>query len=74
MTRVTEAVYSLGVLKPADDLGLNEGQRVRLTVEPLDETPKDRATALVKLKAGIATMQFASRGELPSREDLHDRS
>ena len=73
MTRVTEAVYSQGVLKPAEDLGLREEQRVRLIVETVDETPKDRTEALAKLKAGIATMQFFSQGPLPSREELHDR-
>lgn len=74
MTRVTEAVYSQGVLKPAEDLGLREEQRVRLIVETVDETPKDRAEALARLKAGIAKMQFFSQGPLPSREELHDRT
>jgi len=33
MTKVTEAVYSSGVLKPTEDLGLREDQSVRLIVE-----------------------------------------
>ena len=74
MTRVTEAVYSKGVLKPAEDLGLREAQRVRLIVEVVDEGPEDRAAALAKLRAGIANMQFFSQGPLPTREELHDRS
>ncbi|MBZ5560666.1 MAG: antitoxin family protein [Acidobacteriia bacterium] len=74
MTRITEAVYSKGVLKPADDLGLCEEQRVRLIVETVDEKPEDRAAAIARLKAGIAKMQFFSQGSLPSREELHDRS
>ena len=74
MTRITEAVYSKGILKPADDLGLRDGQRVRLIVEPLDESGEDRAEALERLKAGIARMQFFSRGPLPARGELHDRS
>jgi len=74
MTRVTEAVYSKGVLKPADDLGLREERRVRLIVETVDERPEDRAVAVARLKAGIAKMQFFSQGPLPSREELHDRS
>jgi predicted DNA-binding antitoxin AbrB/MazE fold protein len=74
MTRVTEAVFSHGVLKPADDLGLREDQRVRLIVESLDEMPEDRAAALARLRAGIAKMQFFSQGPLPTREELHDRS
>lgn len=74
MTRVTEAVFSKGVLKPADDLGLREDQRVRLIVESVDERTGDRAAAIARLKAGIAKMQFFSQGPLPTREELHDRS
>ena len=74
MTRVTDAIFSKGVLKPAEDLGLREQQRVRLIVESTDERPEDRAAALARLKAGIAKMQFFSQGPLPTREELHDRS
>lgn len=74
MTKRTEAVYSQGVLKLAEDLGLREDQRVRLIVETVDDQPVDRAEALARLKAGIAQMQFFSQGPLPSREELHDRS
>ena len=73
MTRVTEAVYSQGVLKLDEDLGLHEAQRVRLIVETVDERPENRAAALARLRAGIATMQFFSQGPLPTREELHDR-
>jgi predicted DNA-binding antitoxin AbrB/MazE fold protein len=71
MTRFTEAVYSKGVLKPADDLGLREDQRARLIVETAEDAPEDRAAALARLKAGIAKMQFFSQGPLPSRGKLH---
>jgi len=74
MTRFTEAVFSKGVLKPAEDLGLHEQQRVRLIVESVDEKPEDRDAAVARLKAGIAKMQFSSQGPLPTREELHDRS
>ena len=74
MTKRTEAVYSRGVLKPAEDLGLREDQRVRLIVETVDDQPVDRAAALARLKAEIAQMQFFSQEPLPSREELHDRS
>jgi predicted DNA-binding antitoxin AbrB/MazE fold protein len=73
MTRITEAIFSNGVLKPAEDLGLREQQKVRLIVESTDERPEDRAVAVARLKAGIAKMQFFSQGPLPSREELHDR-
>ena len=42
MTKVTEAVYSQGVLKPVEDLGLREDQRVRLIVETVDDKAADR--------------------------------
>jgi predicted DNA-binding antitoxin AbrB/MazE fold protein len=73
MTKVTEAVYSAGVLRPVEDLALTEGQRVRLIVELLDDRPADRAAAFARLKAGIAAMRFFSNGRLTSRDELHDR-
>lgn len=72
-TQSTEAVYSDGVLKPERDLGLRERQRVRLTVEPIDDRANDRGAALARLCVGIARMQFYSKGPLPSRAELHDR-
>ena len=36
MTKVTQAVYSKDVLKPTEDLGSREEQRVRLIVETVD--------------------------------------
>ncbi|MBI2836816.1 MAG: antitoxin family protein [Acidobacteria bacterium] len=74
MTRVTEALYDHGVLKPTSDLGLHEQQRVRLIVEPLEEVAEDRAAAFARLRAGIESMQFFSHGRLPTREELHDRA
>ena len=73
MTQITEAVYTQGVLKPTGELSLRERQRVRLIVEAIDELPGDRQAAIDRLKAGIASMQFFSKGRLPIREELHDR-
>jgi len=73
MTQITEAIYTHGVLKPTSELDLHEQQRVRVIVEPLDDQREDRATALARLKAGIASMQFFSNGRLPTRAELHDR-
>ena len=73
MTQKVEASYSGGVLKPTHDLSLRDQQRVRLTVETIDETLGDREAAVALLKAGIASMRFFSEGPLPSREKLHDR-
>ena len=74
MTQITEAIYTAGVLKPAADLNLREQQRVRVIVEPIDEGLADRDAALARLKAGISSMKFFSKGPLPMREDLHDRT
>jgi predicted DNA-binding antitoxin AbrB/MazE fold protein len=73
MTQKIEAIYTGGVLKPTGDLRLQDKQRVRLTVETIDEPDQDREAAVARLKAGIASMRFFSEGPLPSREELHDR-
>ena len=75
MAQLIEAVYTNGVLKPKEELGLREAQRVRLIVEPLDEDADrgDRPAALERLLAGIEGMRFFSRESLPSRDEFHDR-
>ena len=74
MAQVTEAIYTHGVLKPMEELALREAQRVRLIIEPLDDTDRvDRSAALQRLLAGIEDMRFFSRGRLPARDELHDR-
>jgi predicted DNA-binding antitoxin AbrB/MazE fold protein len=73
MTQKVEAVYIDGILKPTGELSLKDKQRVRLTVETIDEPVGDRESAIARLKAGIASMRFFSEGPLPSREELHDR-
>ena len=73
MTQITDAIYTNGVLQPTGELSLREQQRVRVIVEAIDDVAEDRATALERLKAGIADMQFFSTGRLPQREELHDR-
>jgi predicted DNA-binding antitoxin AbrB/MazE fold protein len=73
LTQKVEAVYTGGVLKPTHELSLKDKQRVRLTVETIDEPDSDREAAIARLKAGIASMRFFSEGPLPSREQLHDR-
>jgi predicted DNA-binding antitoxin AbrB/MazE fold protein len=74
MSQQIDAVYTDGVLKPACELPLRDKQRVRLTVEAIDDLPADdREAAITRLKAGIARMGFFSEGCLPSREELHER-
>lgn len=77
MTQTIEAIYADGVLKPTAELPLRDNQRVRLSIETIDETidrtKMDREAAVTRLEAGIASMRFFSEGPLPSREELHDR-
>jgi len=77
MTQTIEAIYTDGVLKPTAELPLRDNQRVRLSIETIDETIEettvDREEAMARLRAGIASMHFFSEGPLPSREELHDR-
>jgi predicted DNA-binding antitoxin AbrB/MazE fold protein len=73
MRQTIEAIYIDGVLKPTAGLALRDNQRVRMTVETIDESRMDREAAVMRLKAGIANMRFFSEGALPSREELRRR-
>jgi predicted DNA-binding antitoxin AbrB/MazE fold protein len=74
MVRVTQAVFSKGVLRAVERLRLRDGQRVRLIIELLDEGQNEhRAAALNALRAGISSMAFSSAGQVPTRDELHDR-
>jgi predicted DNA-binding antitoxin AbrB/MazE fold protein len=75
MTQRIEAIYTDGVLKPTAELPLRDNQRVRLSIETIDDDSAnaDREAAVTRLKAGVASMRFFSEGPLPSREELHDR-
>src|SRR5688572_18837044 len=69
MTQHVEAVYADGVLKPTRDLRLRDNQRVRLTVETIDELDQDRDAAVARLKAGIASMGFSRRDHFPAERN-----
>lgn len=70
----TEAVFSDGVLKPVERLDLQENERVRVVVQPLNR-PSDEArqAAFAELLAGIERMNFRSTQPYPSRDVLHER-
>lgn len=70
MSQKIEAIYIGGVLKPTGDLPLREKQRVRLTVETIDEPDRDREAAVARLKARIASMAFfLGRGGFPAERN-----
>jgi predicted DNA-binding antitoxin AbrB/MazE fold protein len=59
MTQITEAIYAHGVLKPATDLNLREQQRVRVIVEPIEDTVGDRDVAVGELGPTLFTLLSA---------------
>jgi predicted DNA-binding antitoxin AbrB/MazE fold protein len=73
MTRVVEAIYEDGMLRPVEALDLPDHQRVRLVVETVDEKKPDREAAYKRLLAGIEQMNFRSTGPYPTRDELHER-
>lgn len=74
MTRVTEAIFEDGVLRPITPLDLEEHQRVRVILSPIDGlTVASREEALLRLRRGIDGMKFRSDGAYPHRDELHDR-
>lgn len=71
---VTEAIYTGGVLKPVEAIQLCEKERVRVIVERIEPTERpDRDALVARLREGIDSMDFRSRGPYPLREELHDR-
>ena len=74
MTKVIEAIYTKGVLKPVEALDLAEQQRVRLTIEPLDtRSDEERQAALERLIEGLKRSKLRLEGPLPTRDELHER-
>ena len=79
MTKVVEAIYSHGVLEPLESLDLTEKQHGRLIVQSIDGVaasgrPADREAAMMRLRAGIASMNFRLIGPLTTRDELHEWS
>ncbi|MBY0262240.1 MAG: antitoxin family protein [Phycisphaerales bacterium] len=74
MLRTVEAIYADGVLKLVERLPLRENERVRVSVERIDEASanRDRAEAVERFRAGVAASQLKTVGPLPSREELHE--
>jgi predicted DNA-binding antitoxin AbrB/MazE fold protein len=77
MTKVVEAIYEDGVLKPVHPRDLAElldHQAVTLTIQTREQPdPAQRAAALAELERGIEEMSFRSTGPYPTRDELHER-
>jgi predicted DNA-binding antitoxin AbrB/MazE fold protein len=60
MTRVVEAIYENGMLRPLEMLDLPEHQRVRITIhEPIVESPEETLEAWHQVYEGCADEEIA---------------
>jgi predicted DNA-binding antitoxin AbrB/MazE fold protein len=86
MTRIVEAIYEDGVLKPVEALDLQEHSHVRATVESIsarDQSPNDtpelvqteeeREALLAELFEEIDRANLHLGWRIPAREELYDR-
>jgi predicted DNA-binding antitoxin AbrB/MazE fold protein len=74
MTQVIAATFEDGVFRPDKGLELLPQTRVRLTVEPLDQTELTRrAQAWETLQRLWQSSTVNSRGQRLTREQLHER-
>jgi predicted DNA-binding antitoxin AbrB/MazE fold protein len=72
MTRVTEAIFENGILRPTEPLPLREHQRVRITIDSEEPAPS-REEAKRLMIEGFDKMKLRSNGKLPTRDELHER-
>lgn len=74
MTKVIEAIYSKGLLRPVEELGLPEAQRVRLIVQTIDnDHDGDRDAARTRLIERFKHSKLRSTEPLPTRDQLYER-
>lgn len=60
MIQRVEAIYS-GVLEPTRELSLRDQQRVRLTVETIDEPESDREAAIARLRTVHSAVRLSRK-------------
>jgi predicted DNA-binding antitoxin AbrB/MazE fold protein len=81
MTKVVEAIFEDGVLKPLEALGLIERQHVEIVVRDVNGTKwpapasneSERQAALRDLIEEVDRMNLRLRVRMPSREEFYDR-
>ena len=72
-TQVTATVIG-GLLKPDENLPLADGQRVKLTIEPVgDWSPGAAKAAWEAIKARLKERPIHGGGLRYSRDELHER-
>jgi predicted DNA-binding antitoxin AbrB/MazE fold protein len=75
MSITVRAVYEGGVLRPAQPLGLDEGEAVEVTVSPAKRDPRPLSDDEIarKLKAAESISEWVEATKLlPSNEDGYD--
>jgi predicted DNA-binding antitoxin AbrB/MazE fold protein len=72
MSQVIEAVFEDGVFKPDQKPELAENTRVRLQVEPVDDSSRSQKSWAM-LEHLWRTSTFNSHGDRLTRDQLHER-
>ena len=74
MIHTVKAIYSNGLLTPLEPLPLKEQERVRITVQSLEDEPDgDREDSVRRFVDGARASRFCSQGSYPTRDQLHER-
>ncbi|MBI3407930.1 MAG: antitoxin family protein [Planctomycetes bacterium] len=74
MTTHVTATYVNGMLKPDQPLPLAEQDRVKLTIEPIEDwSPEAAIAAWEALKAQIRERPLHLGGKRYTRDELHER-
>jgi predicted DNA-binding antitoxin AbrB/MazE fold protein len=73
MNQIITATYTDGMLKPDVQPNLPPGARVRLILEPLENTGEDHQQAWEELDKLCAEFPVDSGGARLTRDQLHER-
>jgi hypothetical protein len=73
MNQVVFATVEGDYLKPDVAIGLSQGTKVRLTVEPYEESDPERLRACDSLDALCEQFPVDSHGDRLTRDQLHER-
>lgn len=75
MSQVVEAIYADGVLKPLAALPFHDQQRLRLTIETVDDRAAGKHEGhLHELIDRLRRSTLSYGGPPPTREELHERA
>lgn len=73
-TQVVEGIVENGVLRPREQLNFRDHERVRITVQSLEQPSEaERQAAIRSFIEKSEQMGFRSSGPYPTRDELHER-